>query len=446
MISYLHIIYFFIVIIHVFSYHLPVSKCPEEDSLRKCLDQYYVKGPVHFRDNFVAYNKDLNKQFNKRVIIHFPVAFVHPIDVLDVQNTIKCAIKLTYPIVARSGGHSFEGYGLGDKDCYLIVDLVNLNKITIDITAQTAVVGTGNLIDKFYYEVNQLGFAFPAGSCPYVGVGGLIMGGGLGFLNRKFGLSSDNILDAQIVLANGTVVYNVKNYPELLWAIRGAGNAGYGIVTDLTLRIYPIQKVISSFYFEYDFDQIPLVFLLMNQLGSNLHQNLTTIIIINSNSTTIHGVYLGSTSKLQYHMKEFIKLSTPKNITYIENNWYNTIIGDQKESEDKASVKLKSFFIDSKGLSNEGVKSLMKLSRNFRCEIISATTLIGGGQINEIRRHETAFVHRGFLFEMTIIATLNSENNICLQELEKFSQEFQRNYTSYEGYQNVIDRQLDNWQ
>ncbi|RIB00719.1 hypothetical protein C2G38_2301065, partial [Gigaspora rosea] len=184
--------------------------------------------------------KDLNKQYNKRVI-HFPVAFVHPIDVLDVQNTIKCAIILKYPIVARSGGHSFEGYGLGDKDCYLVVDLVNLNKITIDITSQTAVIGTGNLIDTFYYEVNQLGFAFPSGDCTGIGVGGIIMGGGIGCLNRKFGLSSDNILDAKIVLANGTVVYNVKNYPELFWAIRGAGNAGYGIVTDLTLRIYPIQ-------------------------------------------------------------------------------------------------------------------------------------------------------------------------------------------------------------
>ncbi|CAG8735173.1 7234_t:CDS:1, partial [Gigaspora rosea] len=157
--------------------------------------------------------------------------------------------------------------------------------------------------------------------------------------------------------------------------------------------------------------------------------------------------YLGSTSKLQYHMKEFIKLSTPKNISYTENNWYNTTIGDQKESEDKASEKIKSFFIDSKGLSNEGVKSLMKFLGNFRCEITSSMMLIGGGKINEIRRHETAFVHRGFLFEMKIQLTLNSENNdICLQELENFYQEFQRNYTSYECYQNSIDRQLNHWQ
>ncbi|CAG8798584.1 3774_t:CDS:1, partial [Racocetra persica] len=57
-------------------------------------------------------------------------AFVHPIDTLNVQNAIKCGTKLNYPIVARSGAHSYEGYGIGDKDCYLVVDLKNFNKIT----------------------------------------------------------------------------------------------------------------------------------------------------------------------------------------------------------------------------------------------------------------------------------------------------------------------------
>ncbi|RIB09288.1 hypothetical protein C2G38_1981518, partial [Gigaspora rosea] len=177
--------------------------------------------------------------FNKRVI-HFPVAFIHPLDEIDVQSAVKCAIKLNFPITARSGGHSGEGYGLGDKDCYLVVDLRSLNKITVNITSQTAVVGTGNTLGSLYKELQQYTFAFPAGIDVKVGVGGHMPGGGIGFLNRKFGTSSDNILDAQIVLANGTVVYNVKKYPELLWAIRGAGNAGYGIITSLTLRIYPI--------------------------------------------------------------------------------------------------------------------------------------------------------------------------------------------------------------
>ncbi|CAG8563644.1 14072_t:CDS:2 [Dentiscutata heterogama] len=147
MISYLYNILLFIVTIYALQYPVPVSKCPGEDSLRKCLDQYLFKGPVNFRDNYTAYNKDIDFEYDK-LIIHFPVAFAHPIDEIDVQNAINCAVKLNIPIVARSGGHSYEGYGMGDKDCYLVVDLVTLNKITVDTVSQTVVVGTGNTLQS----------------------------------------------------------------------------------------------------------------------------------------------------------------------------------------------------------------------------------------------------------------------------------------------------------
>ncbi|RIB24765.1 hypothetical protein C2G38_1888252, partial [Gigaspora rosea] len=120
------------------------------------------------------------------------------------------------PTVARSGGHSYEGYSLGGQDCSLVISLVNFNNITIDTISQTAVIGTGITLERLYYKVHEHVFAFPGGTCPTVGVGGLMLGG-MGFLSHRFGMSADNILDAQIVLANGTIVYNAKKYPELLW-------------------------------------------------------------------------------------------------------------------------------------------------------------------------------------------------------------------------------------
>ncbi|CAG8802496.1 18957_t:CDS:1, partial [Gigaspora rosea] len=101
MISYLYLTWFFITIIHASLYHIPVSKCPKEAVLRKCLYQNHIKGPIYFRDNTSAYINDLNVEYNRRVIF-YPTAFVHAIDVLDVQKTIKCAAKLKYPIVTRS--------------------------------------------------------------------------------------------------------------------------------------------------------------------------------------------------------------------------------------------------------------------------------------------------------------------------------------------------------
>ncbi|CAG8852531.1 4907_t:CDS:1, partial [Gigaspora margarita] len=150
-------------------------KCPKEAALRKCLDQSHIKGPIYFRDNTSAYSDDLNVEYNRLVIV-YPTVFVHAIDVLDVQKAIKCAAKLKYPIVARSGGHSYEGYGIGDRDCFLVVDLAAFNQITIDVTSQTAVIGPGNRI-KSVYKLALQGFAFPGGTCSWVGTGGLITGG-----------------------------------------------------------------------------------------------------------------------------------------------------------------------------------------------------------------------------------------------------------------------------
>ncbi|KAF0541993.1 FAD-binding domain-containing protein [Gigaspora margarita] len=450
MVSYLYNIFLLIVTIHASQYPLPVSKCPREDSLRKCLNQYQIKGPVIFRDNFMAYNKDIKFEYNK-LFIYFPVAFVHPIDEFDVQNAVKCAAKLNIPIVARSGGHSSEGYGMGDKDCYLVVHLVNLNKFSIDRNSQTAVIGMGNTLKSLYYKVHQYGFAFPAGTCPNIGVGGHITGGGMGLLNRKFGLSTDNILDAQIVLANGTIVYNAKKYPELFWAIQGAGNAGYGIVIALTLRIYPIQKIVTSLTFEYDFDQIPLIFSVMNQLGNSFHQNLTLYIVVYSDplSASVTGLYLGSASELQPHMQEFIKLSIPKSVSYVENDLYNIQI-EGSEILISDFIKSKSFYIDSRGLSYEGSKYFMRFMKSFKCKLHSEILLIGGGRVNEMRRNESAFVHRGFLYHIAMFAHLpgahSKHSELCFQELKNFSQHFQKNYASYENYQILIDRQLDNWQ
>ncbi|CAG8573748.1 23015_t:CDS:2 [Cetraspora pellucida] len=421
-------------------YHLPVSKCPQEDSLRKCLDQHHIKGPINFRDNFIGYNNDINFEYN-RLVINFPVAFVHAVDILDIQNTIKCGLNFNFPVVARSGGHSYEGYSLGDKDCYLVIDLANFNRISINVTSQTAIVESGNLVEGLGYMLNEYAFAFPAGTCSYLGVSGLFLGGGVGFLNRKFGLASDNILDAQIVLANGTIVNNVKEYPELFWAIRGAGNVGYGIVTSLTLRIYPIPRTVTYFIFEYDFDQTPLVLSVVNQLGSNLHQNLTLVIELTS-STEVHGFYQGSVYEMQPHIQEFIKMSKPKSVTYNEDEFNNIILGITESGP--GFYKAKSFFIDPTGISYEGVEYLMDFVKNFGCKLFFNFMLIGGGKVGEIGRNETAFVHRGMLYHIEIKAFVHSE--ACIHDLERFSHQFRRKYANFESYQNINDRLLDNWQ
>ncbi|CAG8747631.1 2826_t:CDS:2, partial [Cetraspora pellucida] len=417
-------------------------KCPGEDTLRKCLD-HYIKGSINYRKDF-GYKNDLLLEYNAR-IVHFPVAFVHTIDVFDVQSAIKCGAKSNFAVIARSGGHSYESYSIGDRDCVLIVDLRYMNKIIIDVITQTAIIETGNTLDTLYYSLNKHAFVFPSGDCSTIGVGGIILGGGQGYLMRKFGLSCDNILDAQIVLANGTIVNHVKEYSDLFWALRGAGNAGYGIVTTLTLKIYPIQKIVTRMIFSYDIDKAQLVYSVMNKLGNSFHQNLTLGIDHQINgSLDINGYYLGSLNELKPHIQELINLTKPKNKSYAEGDWYHTIIFDTRGT--RGHYKVKSFFIYSPGLSDEGVKYLIEFKKTFKCSLFTRTWLFGE-KVNKIGQKESAYVHRGFMWILLMQIELDKDNyEICLKEFENFSLVFQKTYTSAESYQNVMDRELDNWQ
>jgi FAD/FMN-containing dehydrogenase len=106
-----------------------------------------------------------------------PSALVYPINNKDVQTAVNCAAKLKMDITARSGGHSYEKYGLGGRDNVLVVDLTKINHIEINPNARTAKIGAGNRLGVIYYKLSQAGFLIPAGTCPSVGIGGHALGG-----------------------------------------------------------------------------------------------------------------------------------------------------------------------------------------------------------------------------------------------------------------------------
>ncbi|CAG8767545.1 5540_t:CDS:2, partial [Racocetra persica] len=335
-----------------------------EDTLQKCLN-HYNKGPIYYRQDF-AYKDDIFVQFNAQVV-HFSVAFVYPVNALDVQSTIKCSAKLNFTVIAKSGGHSLEGYSIGDRDCILIVDLRYMNKLIIDVATQTAIVKTGNVLDTLFHSLNEHVFAFPTGECTTTGVGSIILGG----------------------ITNRTIVNHAKEYPDLFWALRGAENAGYSIVTTLTLKIYPILKIVTSINVTYDFDQTQLVYSVMNKLDNSFHPNLT-LMFDHQN---------GSLNEIKPHIQKFMKLTKPKKESYVEWDWYHANIVDtawKMFNHYKTTV----FFIDSPGLSYEDIEYLMEFMRNFKYVFFVRTMLIGGRKVNEIERNEMAFVHRNSIYMM----------------------------------------------
>lgn len=156
----------------------------------------------------------------------------------DVIAAIRYANEAGLKVAARGGGHSVSGASIPEDG--LVVDLAGLKSIEIDSEARIARVGGGALLGELDAATQAHGLAVTAGVEPETGVGGLTLGGGIGFLSRKLGLTIDNLIGAQVVLADGSVVdTNDQSHPDLFWAIRGGGGQ-FGIVTRFDFRLHPV--------------------------------------------------------------------------------------------------------------------------------------------------------------------------------------------------------------
>ena len=170
-----------------------------------------------------------------------PAAIVRCSDAADVMNAVDFIRDHGLELAVRGGGHS--GAGLSLVDDAVTVDLSPLRWVRVDPGARTAQVGGGSQLGDLDHAAHGFGLATPAGIMSTTGVGGLTLGGGHGHLTRKYGLTVDNLLSADVVLADGSfVTANKTENPDLFWALRGGGG-NFGIVTSFTFGLHPVHSV-----------------------------------------------------------------------------------------------------------------------------------------------------------------------------------------------------------
>jgi FAD/FMN-containing dehydrogenase len=173
-----------------------------------------------------------------------PAAIAYCVDEADVAAAVRYATERGLRIAVRCGGHN--GAGLGSVDDGLVVDLTELNTVSVDATAGTARVGGGATLNTLLAATHEHGLAVPVGIIGTTGVGGLTLGGGVGHLTRALGLTIDNLVAATVVLADGSVVQtDAEREPDLLWALCGGGG-NFGIVTSFTFRCHPVTTVLAG--------------------------------------------------------------------------------------------------------------------------------------------------------------------------------------------------------
>jgi len=162
----------------------------------------------------------------------------------DVAAVIRFAREHDLPLAIRAGGHN--GAGLASVDGGVVCDLSLLRDISVDPGTRTIRVGGGCLWGEVDAATNPHGLAVPAGIISTTGVAGLTLGGGHGYLSRAYGLTIDNLLSAELVLADGTrVTASADEHPDLFWAIRGGGG-NFGVATEFVFRAQPVDTVVGG--------------------------------------------------------------------------------------------------------------------------------------------------------------------------------------------------------
>ncbi|CAN0911630.1 Berberine bridge enzyme-like 3 [Linum grandiflorum] len=221
-------------------------------SFQKCLHNHNSSDTVLYLPSNSTFSTILNAYIRNlrftRPTTPKPLAIVGPTDDSHVIATVLCTKLAGLQLRIRSGGHDFEGLSYWSPAPFIILDMNNLRSIDVDLTTETAWVEAGATIGELYYAIANKSrtLSFPAGVCPTVGIGGHFVGGGYGNLLRKFGLASDNVLDARVVDPNGRIL-DKSTMGDLFWAIRGGGGGSFGVILSWKVKLVRVPEIVTAF-------------------------------------------------------------------------------------------------------------------------------------------------------------------------------------------------------
>lgn len=247
---------FALIFIFLFTQSLATSNNANESFIRCLLNSTELTSPIAgaiytpanstFPAVLQAYIRNL--RFNESTTPK-PAIIITALDLSHVQASIKCAKKHKLLMKTRSGGHDYEGLSYVADQPFFILDLFNFRSINVSIEEETAWVQAGATLGELFYRINEKSstHGFPAGVCPTVGVGGHFSGGGYGNMMRKYGLSVDNIIDAELVDVNGKLLNRESMGEDLFWAITGGGGVSFGVVISYKINLVRVPNKVTVF-------------------------------------------------------------------------------------------------------------------------------------------------------------------------------------------------------
>ena len=210
--------------------------------------------------------------FNITTDVH-PEAIVLPADAADVATAVRYAAENRVRVAPQATGHNAAAHGSFEDT--LLLDVRELQEISIDPVARRVRVGAGVRWQEVVPQLSEMGLAALHGSSPLVGIAGYSLGGGMGWLARKHGLQTNSVTAIEVVTADGHARrVDADNEPELFWALRG-GNGNFGVVTAIEFEVYPAQELYAGAMF-FGFDRVPELLHAWSELNPQLPDEMMT--------------------------------------------------------------------------------------------------------------------------------------------------------------------------
>lgn len=398
--------------------------------------------------------------YNERFDYVVPRAVARPLDAADVRGAVRWCVAHDVPLRARSGGHSYAGYSTLSGG--VVLDLRKLSGIAVNGRTGVATIGAGAQLIDVYSRLAARGATIPAGSCPSVGIGGHALGGGMGLAGRAFGLTTDNLLAAQIVTADGRIrQVDRTTDPDLLWALRGGGGGNFGVVTQLQMRLHRMPRSAAWFIVFWPWSSAEDAIEAWQSWAPRARDQITSVFHLETGSggpqVLAAGQYLGSSRDLGGLLAALTAVpgafvaSGDQSYLGLQLRWAgclgkslqrcHTVGASPGGTLARASFRAKSDYV-TRALPAAGRQALVDAIERAQSQSGSAAILFDayGGAINRVAPGATAFVHRNALFCIQYLS-YDSGPSWLAQTYGRM-----RPYVSGAAYQNYIDHDLRDWQ
>jgi FAD/FMN-containing dehydrogenase len=344
-------------------------------------------------------------EFNQRA----PRAIVRVAHASDVTRAIGFARDTGLGLAVRAGGHSALGHSSIDDG--LLLDLSALTEVDMDVDGRTAWAGGGVLAGDYTKSTGEHGLVTPFGDTRTVGVSGLTLGGGVGFLHRRLGMTIDNLLAAEIVTADGEVrVIDAENEPDLFWAIRGGGG-NFGVPTRLNVRLHPIGNVVGGMMILPATAELVARFVTASQEASDDLSVVAGVAVappLPFLPEEVHGklivmgfmVHSGDADVAERELGRFRSLATPL-VDAVEPMRYPEIYEDG-EPPHPAAMSVRSVFSDALTVEDAGEAIDALTSATADMSVLQIRVL--GGAMARVPDEATAFGHRNRAMILNVAA------------------------------------------